>query len=76
MPLIRIAAVSAEEASRIYATQRSFSRLDPVEFPAGIWRGKHITFDGRVWDLPSDPESGRAPLYCPTNGYRDEEARP
>ena len=76
MPLIRIAAASAEEASRIYATQRNFSSLDPIAFPAGIWRGKHITPDGRIWDLPSDPANNVAPFYCPKTGYRDKELRP
>jgi len=69
MKPIQIAAATAADASRIYLAQRQFSTLPPETFPPGVWQGKPISPDGKVWREDLDPERNNPPIYCPAAGY-------
>jgi hypothetical protein len=74
MKTIKIAAATAKEASELYSAQRDFSGKGASSFPDGSWNGKHISYNGRVWDTADDWMTGKAPVYCPGAGYRDQAA--
>lgn len=72
MKPIRITAATAADASRIYSAQRDFSGKGASTFPDGLWKGKHISYNGRVWDSVDDWQNKIPPFYCPGTGYRDQ----
>ena len=75
MKPIKIIAATAEEASRIYLEKQDATGEGASTFPDGTWNGKHISYNGRVWDSADDWRTGVRPVYCPGQGYRKEEAK-
>lgn len=64
MKRIKIEANSIEEASAAYSAMRDASGEGASTWPCGEWNGKHISYNGKVWEN-SNWQSGDQPIYNP-----------
>lgn len=61
---IKITAATAAEASAKYCAKRDASGLGGSKFPAGIWNGHRISYNGRVWEAGKEWPEAKA-IYNP-----------